>query len=254
MSYTIATFTKLEVNSDGSVAMVITHTGDAGETPRQQLIPYVATVLPTADTVRAFAIERNGVLNRTRNFVIGAAPNIGSQLDITTPLPAAPASTFGAFAAAAAAFTPGANAQDVFTITGSATRIVQVQRIMLSTTQTTAGTNAWFLVKRSTANSGGTSAGVTAVPLNDAYPAATATVLRYTANPTAGTLIGGVWSDFVAAPAPASPLANAQKVIDSFLGGPVTLSGTTDVLALNFGAAAIPSGLSVLATVLWTEQ
>lgn len=254
MAYTIATFTRLEVNADGTVVMVITHTGNSGETPREQLIPYSATVPPTADTVRAFAIDRNGVLNRTRNFVIGATPNIGSQLDISTPLPSAAASTFGAFIAASAPFTPGATPQDVFTITGSATRTVRVIRMGLSSLQATAGMNAWQVVKRSTANSVGTSAPVAKVPLDKAYPAATATVLQYTANPTAGTLIGAVWSGSVAAPATATAVGNTEKIIELSMGTFATLSGTTDVLAWNFNGVALPSGLSIAPWVMWTEQ
>lgn len=255
MAYTIATFTRLDVNADGSVVMVITHTGDSGEIPREQRIPYEATVQPTVDTIRAFAIDRNGVLNRTKNFVTGATPNIGAQLDIATPLPSLSASTFGAFVAASAPFTPGATPQDVFTITGSATRIVRVVRMGLSCLQTTAGMNSWQIVKRAAANTGGTSAPVTRVPLDDAYPAATATVLQYTANSTGGgTLIGAIWSGRIAAPAPATAVGNTDKVIDMALGNLATLTGTTDVLAWNFNGVALPTGLSLTPWVMWTEQ
>lgn len=257
MAYTIATFSRLDVNADGSVVMVITHTGDAGEIPREQRIPYEATVPPTADTVRAFAVARNGVLNRTKNFVTGATPNIGATLDITTPLPSAPVSTFGSFVAASAPFTPGATPQDVFTITGSATRSVQITKIAITTVQTTSGLNAWALVKRSTANSGGTSAAVTRVALDRAFPAATATVLQYTANPTAGTLVGSVWSGRVNAPAIASATgADFEKIIPNGGGpmSPLVLTGITDVLAWNFGGVALPTGLSVQACVWWSEQ
>lgn len=254
MAYNQAQFTALEKNLDGSVAMIITHTGDSGETPRIQRIPYEATVQPTADTIRAFAIDRNGVLNRTRNFIIGADPNVGQFLDITTPLPSAQASTFGVFVAASAPFTPGATPQDVFTITGSATRTVRVVRMGLSCLQTTAGMNSWQVVKRSTANTSGTSTGVARVPLDDAYPAATATVLQYTANPTAGTLIGAVWSGRVAAAAPATAVGNTEKVIEMAMGTLATLTGTTDVLAWNFNGVALPTGLSLTPWVMWTEQ
>lgn len=256
MSYNVATFTRLEQNADGSVAMIITHTGDSGELPREQRIPYEAITTPTADTVRAFAIARNGILNRTKNFVTGATPNIGSTLDITTPLPTV-TSTFGAFVAASAPFTPGATPQDVFTITGSATRNVQITKIAITTVQTTSGLNAWALVKRSTANSAGTSAAVTRVPLDRAFPAATATVLQYTANPTAGTLVGNVWSGRVAAPALASASGgDFEKAIPNGSGptSPIILTGINDVLAWNFGGAALPSGLSVQACVWWTES
>lgn len=161
------------------------------------------------------------------------------------------------YLAYSAAFTPGATPQDVFTITGSA-KLVKVLRMFISTVQTTSGVNAWAIVKRSTANSGGTSASVTSIRSDQNDPAATATVLQYTANPTAGALIGGAWSGFVNSPAPAT--AGVGGLIGSFvdfpdsLGKPITLRSTSDVLTWNFGAAALPAGLSVRAGVIWTEE
>lgn len=70
------------------------------------------------------------------------------------------------YTAVSTAFTPGTAPQDVFSITGSATMNVYLMHASISTIQTTAGVNAWFLTKRSTANSGGTSATPAIVPLS----------------------------------------------------------------------------------------
>ena len=51
------------------------------------------------------------------------------------------------YSAATGAFTPPATPTDMFTITGSATRTIRVISIELSSTQTTAGVNTFFLVK-----------------------------------------------------------------------------------------------------------
>jgi hypothetical protein len=83
-----------------------------------------------------------------------------------------------------------ASATDIFTITGSASKLVKVTRISFSGTQTTESTRDVRLAKRSTANTVGTSSAPTAVPHDSADPPATATVLAYTANPTLGTLVG----------------------------------------------------------------
>jgi hypothetical protein len=252
MAFTIATFSKLEVNADGRPVIVLRYTGNAGETPVEYSYVQDLVTMPTADFIRGQAMARLDVLNNNKNFVTGALPSVGTVLDTTTPLPTPPASTYGAFMAASAPFTPGATPQDVFTITGS-TKRVTVNAIGVSTVQTTAGMNAWALVKRSTANTAGTSATIAGVPLEDAYPAATATVRQYTANPTAGTLIGTVWSGRVASPAPATALSGTEKLL-TFNGSPVILTGTTDVLAWNLGGVALPAGLSVQAYVWWTEQ
>lgn len=251
MSYTTATFDRLVSNADGTGTMVFKYTG-AGETAVESKHTVNTSVMPTADYARGLAMERLAVLNTNLAFLVGAAAAVGQVLDTTTPLPVPAASVFGSYRAASAPFTPGATPQDVFTITGSATREVRVTGIGISMVQTTAGINAWLLNRRSTANTGGTSALVTGVPNHDAYPAATATVRQYTANPVVGALLGTPWSGRIISPAPASLPSMLGKDLD--LGrGVLTLTGITDVLAWNLNGIVLPVGLSVQAWVSWDE-
>lgn len=258
MAYNVAQFSALEENADGSAVMAITHTGNAGEPVRVQRIPFVTSIDTDAETIRRLVIPFQLALNKTRSFIIGATPNVGQNVDTTTPLPSTPASTFGSFCAASAAFSPPATPTDVWTITGSASRIVQINRIIVNTVQTTAGLNGWFLIKRSTANTNGTSALVTAVPTDKAFPAATGTVRQYTANPSAlGTTIGNIWTGRIMSPQPTAAFTgDLERVIygDGLKQAPIVLSGINDVLALNFGGAALPPGLSVQVTVNFTES
>ncbi len=160
------------------------------------------------------------------------------------------------YMAASSAFTPGTTPQDVFSLTGNATTNVYVQKMGISTLQTTAGFNAWFLAKRSTANSGGTSAAVTAVPVQSGNAAAAATLLQYTVNPTAGSLIANLWAGFVNASAPATAGVGSNILeldFESMYGQPIALLSAAQVLAWNFNGAALPSGLSVLAWAQWFE-
>lgn len=254
MAYTAATFTRIFQNANGSASLVLTYTGTAGEPAVEYVYPFDNPTGVTADYMRAIAMRQIAALNANRNFIAGAGPNVGTVLDTTTPLPAGAASTFGEFSAASAPFTPGATPQDVFTITGSASKIVNVTRLAIATVQTSAGMNAWQLVKRSTANSSGTSAAVLRVPKDKGYPAATATVLQYTANPTLGTLVGSLWSGRVTSPAPATATGDYEKTIAQN-GLPIArLVGVADVLAWNLNGVALPTGLSVQATVWWTEN
>ena len=160
--------------------------------------------------------------------------------------------------AASSAFTPGATPQDVFTITGNATTNVYVLKMGISTIQTTEGVNAWYLAKRSTANSGGTPATVTPVPVQSGNFAAGATVKQYTANPTAGTLIANLWAGWLNSPKAATAgvggLQGIELDFESMLGQPIALLSTAEVLSWNFNGAALPSGLSVLAWALWAES
>lgn len=253
MSFTTATFARLEKNADGTATMIFRYTGNAGETPVERGVPVNSAIMPSADWSRSIAMEHLAILNTNQSFYAGALSAVGTVLDTTTPLPTPTALINASYMAASAPFTPGASPQDVFSITGSATRAVRVLGIGLSTIQTTAGMNAWSLVKRSTANSGGTSVAVAAVPTDKTQPGASATVLQYTGNPTAGTLVGGIWNGRIPSPVAASAVViphvwiNLERMT-------VLLSGVGDVLAWNFGGAALPPGLSVQACVWWTEN
>lgn len=254
MAYTTATFARLDRNADGHSTIILVYTGNGAETPIEYAYPVDTSQTPSADYMRGLAMQRIAILNNTLNFVTGATPFIGTVLDTTTPLPTAAASVYGAYRAASAPFTPGATPQDVFTITGSATRSVRVLGLSLATVQTTAGVNAWQVLKRSTANTSGTSTTVAAVPNDRAFSAATATVRQYTANPTAGTLVGASWNGRVVSPAPASAIAASVNVCLDYLRQPIVLTGAGDVLAWNFNGVALPTGLSVQAVVSWEES
>lgn len=253
MAYTTATLARLEQNSNGTANLVYRYTGNAGEAPVDYSYFVDPVVMPTLDWARGLAMQRLTALNNGKSFVAGTLALVGTVFDTTTPLPTPAAPVYGSYRAATAPFTPGATPQDVFTITGSATREVRVTGAGISTVQTTAGINAWLLLTRSTANSSGTSAAVARVPVSRAYPAATATVLQYTANPTPGTTVGSLWSGRVVSPAPASVASVVGRDVD-FLRQPVVLSGVNDVLAWNFNGVALPAGLSVQAWVAWEES
>ncbi len=252
MAYTTAIVSRVDANADGRLTNTIRYTGNAGEPPVEYAYPVDAQTLPDSNYLRGQAMQRIAVLNNNRAYLSTCQPLVGTQLDTTTALPAAPASTFGQFAAASLPFTPGATPQDVFAITGSATKTIRVVSMGIASLQTTAGINTWSIVKRSTANTGGTSAAVAAVSTSSLYPAATATVLQYTGNPVAGTLLGRPWVGRVVSPTVAT--ATAAPLIERVQWDtPIELIGTGHVLAWNFNGVALPAGLSVTPFVLWTE-
>lgn len=146
---------------------------------------------------------------------------------------------------------------DVACISGSATRTVIVKSINIS--GFTSGTDAvghGHLLKRDTANSGGTSTTPTIVPSDTQNPPATAVLRAYTANPTLGNLVGQVYASFIAynstsggglAP---TPLLNSSG--NEGLQG-LILRGTNENLCLNLGGTTITGG-SLSATFTWIEQ
>lgn len=152
-------------------------------------------------------------------------------------------------------FTPYATPTDVVGIVGSATKLVKIQKIYLSGTQTTAGINKWYLIKRSTADTGGTPSAITAVKLNSLNATAGATVQKYTAAPTTGTLVGNVRVVSALAPAPASVSPGDICIFDGTLAcQPIELRGVAEELDLNFAGAAVPAGLSIGVTIVTTEE
>lgn len=161
------------------------------------------------------------------------------------------------YAAVSTAFTPGATPVDIFTITGSTTSNVYVQKMGISCTQGAAGVNPFFIAKRSAANTVGTSAAPGIVPYDSNNPAATATVLQYTVNPTAGALVGYVWGGWVDSPVITTAGVGGVITEVDFVtayGQPLALLSAAEVLAWNFKGAALPAGLSVVAYVVWTES
>lgn len=251
MAYTTATILAgdLTLNSDGSVTAIVTFTGNAGELPVKS--SYTVNSVAAAGTgyLRGQAMDKLAVLNSNKGVIDSLS--LPLVLDTTTPLPSS-SSVFGSYVAASAPFTPGATPQDVFGITGSANRLVTVTGIWIATVQTTAGNNAWLAVKRSTLNTGGTSAPVSAVPADSSHPAATALVRQYTANPSAGTLVGSIWSGRVPSPTPGTALSQPFAAVLSDRQR-IVLNGAAEMLALNFNGQALPTGLSVQAIVAWQE-
>jgi hypothetical protein len=162
------------------------------------------------------------------------------------------------YVAAAAPFVPPSTPTDVLSLAGSATRILHVSELEFYTTQTIGGVNTWYVVKRSAPNTGGTSSGVPAVPVDSADAAATASCLTWTAKPTAlGAAEGTVWAGRLSAPAPISVVGGDLAARVDFLeltGKPLVLRGASEMLSLNFGGAALPIGLSVNGTFTWVEE
>lgn len=159
-------------------------------------------------------------------------------------------------ASSAVGFSIAATGTDFFTITGSATRTVQVTEVGMRCTQTTAADNDVLFVKRSTANTGGTSTTRTAVPMDSANAAATAVVRTYTANPTTGTLVGALMTERVLFSTPNGG-ASSQMNLSSWKFGredeqAIFLRGTSEVFALSFNSQTATGNVCNL-WIEWTE-
>jgi hypothetical protein len=152
-----------------------------------------------------------------------------------------------------------ASATDIFTITGSATKVVRVNRIRVSATQNTVGYTDILLVKRSTANTVGTSTAPTIVSNDSNNPAGTAVVRAYTANPTLGTAVGTMRSNkiLINTPVPSNAqTAGTQWPVDwtfGELGQSIVLRGVAQVLAVNLNGVTL-AGSSFDIAIEFTEE
>jgi hypothetical protein len=157
------------------------------------------------------------------------------------------------YSAGVLGMTLAATPTDIFCIQGSATKTVKLKRIDISgLTTTTIATVAMQLVKRSTANTGGTATNPTAVAHDSQNPAATATILAYTANPTTGTLVGVIDPFYITAAIATAQSNERQKLYGTEEMQAMRLRGTGEMLCLNGNGASYAGTINI--GIDWTEQ
>lgn len=160
------------------------------------------------------------------------------------------------YSASIRALAVAANPTDIFTLTGSATRVVRIKRVVISPIKTTASQVVFLLLKRSTANAGGVSTSPAAVPEDSQDGAATAVPRAYTTNPGAlGTLVGNIRSLNIFTPA-AATATRAAPYTEVFGGEGMklpVLRGTGEVFAVNLNGVTMTGG-AVSVSIDWTEE
>jgi hypothetical protein len=164
------------------------------------------------------------------------------------------------YTAAVQSLVVAATPTDIFTITGSASSVVKIRKIVVSAIQTTSTIQSVSLLKRSTANTAGTSTTQTNVPHDSTNAAATATARSYTANPTLGTLVGrlAVRKLYISAILAANngqfaPGNFVEFIYDQLGKEPLVLRGTSEVIAVNLPGVTL-AGSSFDIFVEWTEE
>lgn len=145
-----------------------------------------------------------------------------------------------------------ASATDIAEIYGNATNTVLVTKVIISSLQTTTGTNLVLLLKRSTANTTGTPTTGTNVPMDSTDAAASTVCKSYTANPTTGTLVGGVERIHVPGPKAADGVTGRTVIELGDKGKGVYLAGTAQGLVVNLGGVTI-AGATFEITFEWME-
>jgi hypothetical protein len=215
-------------------------------------------------------IQINANYFRVRVFNLGAATTTTFELNTTYgPLPPLPTELTNqgslkvqqqkkaTYAVTTAAFTPAATATDLLTITAAANKTIKIHSIKCNGTATAATNIDLFLIKRSAQNTAGTFTAQTKVPFNSASAASAATINLYTANPTAlGTAVGTITRRKVFLPLAATVIEPINELIEQNTDDSdfITLTGATEMLAINFAAAVVPAGTNIYFTIKYTEE
>lgn len=169
-------------------------------------------------------------------------------------------STVDTYAATSIGLVPAASATDIACITGSATRVVRLLSVRISGSAGTLVSLPVVITKHASANTGGTAATSTALPVpykmdtTDATP--TATTTAYTANPTIADAAPGYLD-----------IANVTLNVTTAAGGtpfnftylthiynePPTLRGVAQQICVNLNGVSVSSGVLAI-SFLWTEN
>lgn len=164
------------------------------------------------------------------------------------------------YAATSIGLVPAATATDVACLTGNATTITRVQGIRVSGTAGTLVSLPAVIVKRASANTGGTAALTTALPVPYRYdpsnPAPLSTTTAWTANPTIvdtspGILDAGIVTLNVTTAAGGAP-TNFTWFTRAYNEAPV-LRSTAQQVCVNLNSISVTSGLLAI-SFFWTEQ
>lgn len=163
------------------------------------------------------------------------------------------------YTATGVAIVPASAATDVACITGSANKVVRLLSVRVSGAGTLQSLPV-LLTKHASANTGGTAATGTALPVpykidtSDGTP--TATTTAYTANPTIADSSPGILDGSVVTFQPSTAVGGTFIQFNYFThiyNEPPTLRGVAQQVCVNLNGATIASG-SLTISFLWTEQ
>lgn len=144
------------------------------------------------------------------------------------------------------------SATDWITLSGGSAT-VRVTNITICGIATSAASIPIKILKRSAADSGGTSTAISAVPLDSNDPPVTATGSIYTGNPTLGSQIGGNVDTFYLNLGASGSAGCATVNFSTRNGQALVLHGPSQQVAINFGGDSLPSGASLTYRIEETE-
>jgi hypothetical protein len=145
-----------------------------------------------------------------------------------------------------------AAATDVFCVSGSASKTIIIKHIAFAGTATSSTVSDMLFLKRSTANTGGTSTSPAITPHDSTNAAGTATILAYTVNPTTGTLVGNFEAIKFTLPTTTIQINERATTYGIEEDQGIILNNATESACLNFNGQTV-AGASINVSVEWRE-
>jgi len=145
-------------------------------------------------------------------------------------------------------------AGDVWCVSGSATKTVYLLQVHLSGLATSAIVADVSVIKRSTADTGGTAIAETAVPHDSTNVAATASVKAYSVSPTAGTAVGSIMAHKIALGVQGNTATTTEAFFKYGDQGqqPIILHGTAENVCVNVSAPGAGGSWAIYSE--WMEK
>lgn len=211
----------------------LAHNGNAAAANRVPILPGIAQTSYSGGT--AATAGNNSALN------------VGTDgLLWTAALPAIRPASYTASSKFAASSTT-----DNACLPGNASNTVLLTELRVSGVQTTAGILNAEIIKRSTADTAGTSASMTVVPDDSNYAAGSSAPLSYTGTgPTVGTAVGDIDNAEIGFMAAGTAAPN-DIYVGNFRMKPIVLRGTAQEACVNLGGAV--TGGTMTVTFKWIE-
>lgn len=159
-------------------------------------------------------------------------------------------------------FTPIANPSDIFSISGSDTRVIGIVKIALRVLQPNINMNSgsyidFKLIKRSTHNVDGLPNIIKAYPFDaEINNPPTALIKQYTKNPTLGKFDGSPWWGWIPVQCSNTTASFVTGIEVNFVetfGQSFILRGSKESLCINLNLATLPVDILCIAKVYWTE-
>jgi hypothetical protein len=233
---------RVTVSNDSSLTGTLSNNGAAAASNRLGTLPGIAQT-----------DYNNGTASTQGRDV---APNVGTDgLLWTAALPAMRPASYHS----STQLTSIGTGTDIAVMPGNATNTVLLTGIRFTCVQTTAGIINLSILKRSTADTVGTTQAMTVVPDDSNYAAASSAPVAYTAPPTKGTLVGALDIQRVGCLAAATASPNDIYISPSnWRMKPIVLRGTAQQVAVNVatpidGAGTAIAGSIINVTFEWIE-